>query len=286
MYALRRWWDRNGIRLGLIALVLGGAWAIRQTQGAFVFEIYRALAQPFGSQAAKTDPIADARTQELQQRVTELESQNRQLQELLGYVKQSPKQGVVSPVIGRSADHWWQLITIGRGSQDGIKVGSIASGNGGVVGRVVQVTDHTSRVLLISDPTSQAGVVISRSRNMGYIRGQAANRVVMEFFDKVPDVRSGDVVATSSYSQLFPAGLPIGVVESVNLNKSPAPEAVVALSAPISHLEWVVVYPNPKTGAADLTEEELLQESQKNNPLNRITPQTENSGSESEGSNF
>ncbi len=280
MYALRRWWDRNGVRLGLIALVLVGAWAVRQTQGAFVFEIYRALAQPFTRQVAQADPVADTRTQELQQRIVELESQNQQLQELLGYVKQNPKQGVVSPVIGRSADHWWQQITIGRGSRDGIKVGSIASGNGGVVGRVVQVTPHTSRVLLISDPTSQAGVVVSRSRNMGYIRGQSANRVVMEFFDKVPDVRSGDVVATSSYSQLFPAGLPVGIVESVNLNKSPAPEAVIALSAQISHLEWVIVYPNPKTAAAELSEEELLQESQKSSPLNRTISQPEDSDSE------
>lgn len=281
MYALRRWWDRNGVRLGLITLVLGGAWVIRQTQGAFVFEIYRALAHPFTRQVAQADPLADARTQELQQRIVELESQNQQLQELLGYVKQNPKQGVVSPVIGRSADHWWQQITVGRGSQDGIQVGSIASGNGGVVGRVVQVTPHTSRVLLISDPTSQAGVVVSRSRNMGYIRGQAANRVVMEFFDKVPDVRPGDVVATSSYSQLFPAGLPVGIVESVNLNKSPAPEAVVALSAPISHLEWVIVYPNPKTAAAELSEEELLQESQRSSPLNQLPSQTKSSDSES-----
>jgi rod shape-determining protein MreC len=186
------------------------------------------------------------RERELAQRLIELESQNHQLQELLGYVTKNPGDGVVAPVIGRSADHWWQQIVLGRGSNDGIQVGFIVSGNGGIVGRVTQVTANTSRVLLISDPTSQVGVTISRSRFMGYIRGQAANRVIMEFFDKVPDVRPGDVVSTSAYSQLFPPGLPIGVVESVNLNKSPAPEAVIALSAPISHLEWVVVAPNPK----------------------------------------
>jgi rod shape-determining protein MreC len=82
---------------------------------------------------------------------------------------------------------------------------------------------------------------------MGYLRGQAQNRAVMEFFDKVPDVRPGDVVSTSSFSQLFPAGLPVGRVESVDLRKSPAPEAVIELSAPISYLEWVIVAPNPRS---------------------------------------
>lgn len=247
MYAVRRWWDRNSVRLGLIGLALGSAWLVRQTQGSLIYEVYRGLANPFVGQPAQTDQAPkDPRVLELEQRLVELESQNRKLQELLGYIQQPPKDGTVAPVIGRSADHWWQQVTLGRGQQDGIQVGAIVSGEGGIVGRVVQVTPNTSRVLLISDPTSQLGVTVSRSRNMGYIRGQSANRVIMEFFDKVPDVRPGDVISTSSYSQLFPAGLPVGIVESVNLNKSPAPEAVVELSAPISQLEWVLVAPNPK----------------------------------------
>lgn len=273
MYAVRRWWDRNSIRLGLIGLALGSAWLIRQTQGGLIYEIYRGLANPFIGQPAQTDQAApkDSKMLELEQRLIELESQNRKLQELLGYVQNPPKNGIVAPVIGRSADHWWQQVTLGRGKQDGIQVGAIVSGEGGIVGRVVQVTPNTSRVLLISDPTSQLGVTVSRSRNMGYIRGQSANRVIMEFFDKVPDVRPGDVISTSSYSQLFPAGLPVGIVESVNLNKSPAPEAVVELSAPISQLEWVLVAPNPKQSAK--LSENLLQ----SNPL-------EESGSDSSNS--
>ncbi|MBD0346391.1 MAG: rod shape-determining protein MreC, partial [Coleofasciculus sp. Co-bin14] len=99
------------------------------------------------------------------------------------------------------------------------------------------------RVLLISDSTSRVGAVVSRSRSMGFMRGQGSNRAILQFFDKVPDVRRGDVVATSSVSQLFPSGLPLGRVESVNLDKSPAPEAVIELTAPVSYLEWVAVYP-------------------------------------------
>ncbi len=285
MYAIRRWWDRNSIRFGLIGLALGSAWLIRQTQGSLVYEVYRGLASPFVNEAAQPVAPKDARTLELEQRVAELQSQNRQLQGLLDYVEKAPSQGLVAPVIGRSADHWWQQITLGRGRQDGIQVGAIVSGEGGIVGRVVQVTPNTSRVLLISDPTSQLGVTISRSRNMGYIRGQAANRVVMEFFDKVPDVRPGDVVSTSSYSQLFPAGLPVGIVESVNLNKSPAPEAVVELSAPISRLEWVIVSPNPKAAAQEISAEPSSNQTPSENPnavlpSNALTPAASSSSDE------
>jgi len=79
---------------------------------------------------------------------------------------------------------------------------------------------------------------------MGLMRGKSANRAVMEFYEKVPDVRRDDVVSTSSLSGRFPAGIPIGRIESVNLDKSPAPEAVIELSAPVNNLEWAVVYPN------------------------------------------
>jgi rod shape-determining protein MreC len=255
MYALRRWWDRNGVKLGLISLAVSSALLLRQTQGALVFETYRWLTQPFFRDPAQVTQAGTPRERELEQRLVELESQNRELQKLLKYVDKRSDKGVTAPVIGRSSDHWWQEIILSRGSDDGIQPGFIVSGIGGIVGRVVEVTAHTSRVLLISDPSSKVGVTVSRSRNMGYIRGQSANRVIMVFVDKVPDVRKGDVVTTSALSRLFPSGLPVGVVESISFNKSPAPEAVIELSAPISHLEWVVVSPNPKIAEARAAEE-------------------------------
>lgn len=255
MYALRRWWDRNGVKLGLISLAIGSALLLRQTQGALVFETYRWLTQPFVREPAQVTQAGTPRERELEQRLVELESQNRELQKLLKYVDKRSDKGVTAPVIGRSSDHWWQEIILSRGSDDGIQPGFIVSGIGGIVGRVVEVTSHTSRVLLISDPSSKVGVTVSRSRNMGYIRGQSANRVIMVFVDKVPDVRKGDVITTSALSRLFPSGLPVGIVESISFNKSPAPEAVIELSAPISHLEWVIVSPNPKVAEARAAEE-------------------------------
>lgn len=244
MFIIRRWWDRHGVAIVLGGVTLSAAWLIRQTQGAALFETYRLIVRPFQLSPTPEERRDDARVQELQQRLTELESQNQKLKELLDYAKTQKQQGIVASIIGRSADHWWQQVTLNRGSQNGIKVGYMVMGAGGLVGRIVSVTPNSSRVLLISDGTSRVGAVISRSRSMGFMRGQGSNRAVLQFFDKVPDVRRGDVVSTSPVSQLFPSGLPLGRVESVNLDKSPAPEAVVELTAPISYLEWVVAYPN------------------------------------------
>lgn len=244
MYTLRRWWERHALQVALVVLAIGAAWALRQTQGSVMFEVYQTVTRPFQASPTRQQQLTDARIDELENRLVELDSQNKKLKDIVGYVSANKQQGIVAPIVGRSADHWWQQVTLGRGSKDGIKVGYIVTGPGGLVGKITSTTPHTSRVLLISDPSSRVGVTISRSRFMGFMRGQGANRAVMEFFDKVPDVRRGDVVSTAPVSELFPPGIAIGRVESVNLSKSPAPEAIIELSAPINALELVVVSPN------------------------------------------
>ncbi|MBE9094468.1 rod shape-determining protein MreC [Tychonema sp. LEGE 07203] len=254
---IRRWWDLR-LQIALLGLAVTAAWGVRQTQGAALFEVYNWVTRPFQANGSGQEQLISARTQELQAQLLESEIQNQKLKELLGYVSAKKPQGIVAPIIGRSADHWWQQITLGRGSNDGIKTDFTVMGPGGLVGRVVSVTPNTSLVLLVSDPTSQLGVGITRSRNMGFMRGKGGNQAVMEFFDNVPNVKPGDVVSTSSFSQLFPAGLPVGKVVSVDMNKTPAPEAIVEFSAPMNALEWAVVYPHSKKAEQQVSQGESL----------------------------
>lgn len=251
MYTLRRWWDRHGLQVALVVLAISAAWAVRYTQASIIFEVFQGVTRPFQSSPTKEEQLEKARMVARDDRLVELEKQNQKLQELIGYVSANKDKGIVAPIIGRSPDHWWQQVTLGRGSNDNIKEGHIVTGPGGLVGRIISVTPHTSRVLLISDPSSRVGVTLSRSRQMGFMRGQGAKRAVMEFFDKVPEVRKGDIVATSPVSELFPAGIPVGRVESVNLSKSPAPEAIIELSAPMNALEWVIVTPTKPPAPTD-----------------------------------
>lgn len=246
MYIIRRWWDKNRWSAIAICLALAAAWLIRQTQGAAISELINTISRPFQSHPTQLE-LSDARTLELKARLVELESQNQQLKKLLNYrTAANNPQMILTPVIGRSADAWWQQVTLGRGAQSGIEVGFVVTAPGGLVGRIISVTANTSRVLLISDSSSQVGVTVSRSRYTGFLRGRSSTHAVMQFFEKVPDVRPGDFVSTSAYSQIFPAGIPVGRVETVNLQKSPAPEATIVLTSPLNSLEWVFVHPTSK----------------------------------------
>lgn len=243
MFTVRRWWDRYGPKFFVTGLVLAVALFLRQTQGAFVSELYYQVVQSFQPGPTPQERWADARVSELETKLVDLEQQNQKLQELLDYTETYQGELIAAPVIGRSVDHWWKQVTLGCGSTSGIKTGYVVSSPGGLVGRVIKVTPNTSRVLLASDPTSKVGGKIARNNFMGYIRGEGSGTAVMEFFDKVPDVKPGDKIVTSPVSYLFPAGIPIGTVETVDLEKSPAPEVVVKFTAPFDYLEWVVVHP-------------------------------------------
>lgn len=252
----RTWWNRYGSQLALLSLAVFTALWVRQTQGAAMFEVYYWITRPFQlqsqqrweqQQAQSLNPII----QGLEARVEELEQQNKRLGELVDYVSTRPNfNGVVAPVIARSPDHWWQQITLGRGSQRGVKQNALVMGPGGLVGRIISVTPHTSKVLLVTDPTSRIGVAVARSRQMGYLQGLNNNQGVMVFFNTVPDVQLGDVVTTSVFSQILPPGWPVGKVVSVDLNKATGPEATIAFFAPIDSLEWVVIYPNEQQSSA------------------------------------
>ncbi|MBR8839862.1 MAG: rod shape-determining protein MreC [Stigonema ocellatum SAG 48.90 = DSM 106950] len=251
MFTGRRRWERKGLQIGLVVLLVASAWMLRQTQGAFVLELYEGITRPFQMlqpKATQEESLRDARVLELQTRIGDLESQNKKLKQLLSYVEKEPlsSRPILARVVGRSADNWWQQVTLNRGSLAGIKEGFIVRADGGLVGLVESVTPNTSRVLLISDFKSQVGVTITRTGAKGVLRGTSTSEAVLEFYEKVPNVKRGDLIATSTYSQKFPSGLAVGRVKSLNLKQLPASVAKIELLPPIHSLDWVSVYPKPE----------------------------------------
>lgn len=248
---MNRWQEEQKFKIigSIVALVI--AWLLKHFQAAPIIEAYYLMSTPFQSQnqLVMEDRLTNARILELEQQITELEQQNQQFKQLLAQVEPKKESDVVAPIIGRSVDSWWSQITLGKGSSDGVEPGYIVLGIGGIVGRVVSVTDHTSRVLLISDPNSRVGVTVSRSRNLGYLRGKNSQTAVMQFFSKVTDIKAGDAIATSPLGNLYPQGMTIGRVVTVDYNRGAAPEAEIQLTAPLDSLEWVVIRPfKPKLG--------------------------------------
>lgn len=145
----------------------------------------------------------------------ELSAENRQLHQALGF-QQSQRFGcrlLASQVVGRSASAWYSMVEIDKGSRSGVTLNTPVVVESGLVGQVVEVSDHSAKVLLITDPESGVAGVVSRSRDQGLVAGYSPTTLLMKYIATSGDVQVGDKVITAAASGLFPSGWPIGTVK-------------------------------------------------------------------------
>ncbi len=130
-----------------------------------------------------------------------------------------PKVG--ARIILKPMDPFLGIIFIDKGTKDGIlpqmPVLSAAGDRGiALVGQVVEVYRNWSKVILVTDPSFAADVVVQRTRDRGILRGKAEPLCSLEYLPLYSQVQSKDEVVTSGQDALFPPGLMVGEVVSVN----------------------------------------------------------------------
>lgn len=125
---------------------------------------------------------------------------------------------IAAKVINNSLNHSYNYITINRGRKDGIAVGMGVICSSGIVGKVVNVTEHLSNVQSMLNKDSRFSVMLAKNREIGYIRwGDDLNPTKGLLMD-VPNnaqPKLGEMVVTSGYS-LFPQGIPVGKVTNLH----------------------------------------------------------------------
>jgi rod shape-determining protein MreC len=169
----------------------------------------------------------------LQQRVAELEAERARLEEeiialreqaaeaevlsaLLGYARQRPERGyLAAAVIGRDPSAFLQSVSIGVGSDQGIRYGMPVVTDRGLVGRIVEVNATSARVQLLTDPEFSVNVKLLGSPAEGVLSAQPNGELWIELIDQDAAVEPGALVLTSGLGGGFPADIPVGQVTSV-----------------------------------------------------------------------
>jgi len=155
-----------------------------------------------------------------QVRLSEEAIQAERLQSLLAFKELVKIDTVAAQVIGSSGSDLSRSIYINKGENAGLKPDMAVITGDGIVGKVRDVFPHTSQVLLINDQTSGAGVILETTRIRGILRGNSAGQP--QVIDILADqrIQKGEPVLTAGGDQIFPRGLPVGVVEEVNSDRS------------------------------------------------------------------
>jgi len=182
-------------------------------------------------------------------RLQEFQVENDQLLALLGAKNGSDFHTIAASVIARERPELGQIITIDRGTADGLAVGDVVIAAGGaVVGRVSDASPSTAHVTLISDPGSTVTGMIENNRATGDVVGELSSPLEMENIDATVRVTIGDQVVTAGIvlgngiRSPYPKGLPIGQIVDVQRDANAVVQvAFLTPTADLDRLEYVLV---------------------------------------------
>lgn len=150
---------------------------------------------------------------------------------------------LVAKVIARDPSAWSSSLILDRGDRDGVICGMCVVTDMGVVGQIVSVTATTSQVQTLLHPDSSAAVLLQQSRTHALLSGQGEGReFLLRFIDKSAQTQPAEVVVTSGLDRVFPHGLVVGIVTSIEkLPESLFQAVTVRPSVEFSRLEEVAI---------------------------------------------
>jgi rod shape-determining protein MreC len=144
-----------------------------------------------------------------------LDEENRALHKQLNFVPDPPTTFISARVVGDTGGAFVDSMLVNAGSRDGVRKGEAVVAGEAMVGRIVEVGLHFSRVLLLTDISSHLPVMLANSHAKAIMSGENTDRPRLNYLSPNAVVQPGDRVVTSGDGGAFPPGLPIGVVSSV-----------------------------------------------------------------------
>ena len=129
-----------------------------------------------------------------------------------------------------------------QGENDGVAKDMAVATSEGVVGRVIEVSRNTAKVLLITDANSAVDVIVQRSRAQGILEGKIEETCILKYVQKSEEVQVGDRVITSGLGGIFPKGLVVGTVTKVDRKRPGIFQYIeVTPAVDLSKLEEVLI---------------------------------------------
>ena len=145
----------------------------------------------------------------------ETELANVRLRDLIDFQRNISERVVAAEVIGKDPSVWFKTVIIDKGEADGLARGLPVVIAQGIVGQVIEVSTHYSKVMLIVDSNSAVDALVQRTRARGVIKGESTDQCRLDYVLRKNDVRIGDTIVSSGLDGVYPKGLRIGLVSQV-----------------------------------------------------------------------
>ncbi|HUO11868.1 MAG TPA: rod shape-determining protein MreC [Caulobacteraceae bacterium] len=153
-----------------------------------------------------------AQAQQLRDTLAAVEVENARLKAVLSIRTDPPLPHVAAETIFDSRGPFANTRLANVGRDRGVTEGNPVLSEHGLVGRIVGVSDHVSRVLLLTDPESRTPVLLARTNGRAILSGDGGGSPKLDYIRSAMALKEGDRVLTSGDGGVFPRGLPVGTV--------------------------------------------------------------------------
>ena len=221
---------------------------------------------------------------DLQSRYELLKDENAKLRELLDLKPPAIYTTVNAEVISKNSDNWFRSIIVDKGSADGITpympvmasqlINYVYTDEFGkpvqykkivyaVVGKIIQVTENSSKILPITDKSFQLGVMLDKTHHWGILEGGSGfgKTLLLKYISPTATLNPNDEIITSGKGGIFPKGILVGYITKDIETTSSFQSAKVNPIIDFENLEYVsVLLKKPDIQTLDLEKKEMVME--------------------------
>ena len=144
------------------------------------------------------------------QTANRLDAENKALRELLNMKDQDALEFHSGQIISDTETQYSQTILAKIGLNDGIDKGQGVLTHEGLIGRVIEAGNTTSRILLLSDINSRIPVTVEGTQDRAILAGRNSGDPVLDHLPEDHSMTAGQKIITSGHGGVFPYGIPVG----------------------------------------------------------------------------
>lgn len=154
------------------------------------------------------------------QRIDVLENEVTRLRSIKAAAIKKIENIKIAKVIQRDVIPNKKSLKMNIGSKDNIRMGQTVMGVNGLIGQVVEINSFTSKVLLITDSSSNVPAIIARTGQQVIIKGESQTDMMeISFLKNEADIQKGDLIVTSGQAKRFIASIKVGRVKDIVKNE-------------------------------------------------------------------
>lgn len=170
------------------------------------------------------------------QQIASLAAENVRLRQLLNASQMLQDTVLIAELIGVSPNPLSHKVIINRGMKDGTFKGQPVLDAFGLMGQVIEVSENSSTVLLISDSTHAIPVQVNRNGVRAIAEGTGdLNALSLRHVSANTDIRVGDLLVSSGMGERFPVGYP--VAEVLQVVRDPGKAFLTVVAKPMARLD-------------------------------------------------